>query len=342
LSHYDEARMPDAVGSLVRLFVCLCALALFCFANDTQKEALGAISRAQQLSQIRFASAPPFHIQASFVSYGETGTTSGTYMEHWVSGLQWRRETVIGDFRRTEVGSGTKQWMLDSSPKVPPEAGTPSRLLDAWNFNMDFWKIKNVRDVIMGGAQARCLETVKDATGGKSALCFDSASGTLVARVTPIELLDRVEDHTCRFLDYQKFGLKVFPRLIRCFDADKLKLELQITELNTPDTFSADLFAQPTGAQETMNCPSPIKPPKVIYSPGPSLPKHENPRQDVVLQVLVGKDGRPHDIKVTQSVDSAFDDAAMQAVRQWKFDPSRCEGVPIENQVVVRVGFHVY
>jgi len=48
----------------------------------------------------------------------------------------------------------------------------------------------------------------------------------------------------------------------------------------------------------------------------------------VVLHVLVGEDGRVQNLNVVQSVLS-LDEAAVQAVKQWKFKPALKGGLPV-------------
>ena len=62
----------------------------------------------------------------------------------------------------------------------------------------------------------------------------------------------------------------------------------------------------------------------------------------MVLHVMVGKDGKPRDISITRSIDKAFDDAAIRAVRRWKFEPAKCDGEPIEVEIMVEVQFNVF
>ena len=300
------------------------------------------MERSRQLSDIRATDAPAFRLKASITLYGEKGANEGTHNEYWVSGTQWRRETVTGDFHRIEVGMGNKRWLLDSTKDLPPDAVEPGQTLAVWKLNPEVWKAGTIREKALDGQTLRCLETKPNPMGGKSALCFDKATGFLVAKVVPHELQERIADQTCRYNDYQKFGEKTFPRLVRCFDDGKLRSEIRVIELNTPDKLGAELFAQPDGAQEAMNCQGVPKAPKPVYTPDPVLPRKENPSNPVVLWVRLGKDGKPQDLRVVRSIDKAFDSAAVDAVRRRKFEPAKCEGEPIETQTNVEVVFRVF
>ena len=58
--------------------------------------------------------------------------------------------------------------------------------------------------------------------------------------------------------------------------------------------------------------------------------------------LVVGPDGRTHDIRVQQSLGMGLDEKAIEAIRQWKFEPGRKDGIPVAVQVDVEVNFHLY
>jgi TonB family protein len=61
-----------------------------------------------------------------------------------------------------------------------------------------------------------------------------------------------------------------------------------------------------------------------------------------VLWLIVGTDGRPRDISVLQSLGMGLDEKAIEALRHWRFEPGRKDGVPVAVQVNVEVNFHLY
>ena len=63
---------------------------------------------------------------------------------------------------------------------------------------------------------------------------------------------------------------------------------------------------------------------------------------DVVLRVLVDRDGRPRTIEVERSSDSTLlDGAAVEAVEQWVFNPGVRDGKPVEGWVLVPISFRL-
>jgi TonB family protein len=60
---------------------------------------------------------------------------------------------------------------------------------------------------------------------------------------------------------------------------------------------------------------------------------------EVVLEIVVRRDGGVGDVRVLQGLGAGLDQRAVQAVRQWKFDPARLKGTPVDVLVEVAVEF---
>ena len=60
---------------------------------------------------------------------------------------------------------------------------------------------------------------------------------------------------------------------------------------------------------------------------------------DVVLEIVVRRDGSVGDVRIRRSLDRGLDQRAIDAVRQWRFAPARRHGVAVDVFVEVAVGF---
>jgi protein TonB len=58
----------------------------------------------------------------------------------------------------------------------------------------------------------------------------------------------------------------------------------------------------------------------------------------VVIEAVIGTDGKVRDAKVLRSIP-LLDQAAVEAVRQWEYTPSRLNGVPVPVIMTVTVNF---
>src|SRR5579884_3868113 len=96
--------------------------------------------------------------------------------------------------------------------------------------------------------------------------------------------------------------------------------------------------------RRTPPVPCGVTSPRLIYGPEPEFSEEAREAKHqgtVVLQVVVGTDGRTHDIRVTQSLGMGLDEKAIEAIRGWKFEPSRKDGVPVAVLVDIEVNFHL-
>jgi TonB family protein len=88
-----------------------------------------------------------------------------------------------------------------------------------------------------------------------------------------------------------------------------------------------------------------ISMPRVIYDPEPEYTdeaRKVKQQGNVLLACVVGTDGRIHDARVQRALGLGLDQKAIEAVRRWKFEPSRYNGKPVAVRIVVEVNFRMY
>jgi TonB family protein len=62
----------------------------------------------------------------------------------------------------------------------------------------------------------------------------------------------------------------------------------------------------------------------------------------VVLDAIIGTDGSMQEIRIKQPAGMGLDEAAIEAVQQWKYSPTMLMGVPVEVETVIKVVFKAY
>ena len=85
-----------------------------------------------------------------------------------------------------------------------------------------------------------------------------------------------------------------------------------------------------------------IEPPSLVFEVKPDYPEDARRRTiegDVVLEIVVRRDGSVGDVRVLKSLGASLDQRAIEAVRQWRFDPARRRGTPVDVLVEVSVEF---
>ncbi len=85
-----------------------------------------------------------------------------------------------------------------------------------------------------------------------------------------------------------------------------------------------------------------VKPPRVTYSLNPDYPKaarKSGKEGTVVVWLIVGSDGLPHNVKVVRSLSADLDDAAVDAAKKWRFAPATKDGKPVSVQINIEIPF---
>jgi len=88
-----------------------------------------------------------------------------------------------------------------------------------------------------------------------------------------------------------------------------------------------------------------VSPPRQIYSPEPEFSEEARKAKyqgTCTLALIVGIDGRPTDIHVVSSLGMGLDEKAIEAVRNWRFEPAMKDGHPVRVPIQVEVDFHLY
>src|SRR5215813_160593 len=85
--------------------------------------------------------------------------------------------------------------------------------------------------------------------------------------------------------------------------------------------------------------PKPISTPDPEYSEEARKAKYQG---TCVLWLIVGPDGKPRDIRVSRTLGLGLDEKAIEAVKQWKFEPAMKDGKPVAVQINVEVDFRLY
>lgn len=91
------------------------------------------------------------------------------------------------------------------------------------------------------------------------------------------------------------------------------------------------------GGRFTQARPGYFRNPPPVY---PEEARRQGREGLVLLRVTVNDEGKPESINILQSSGFVLlDDAAISAVKEWKFKPARFNGIPVESQVEVPMQF---
>ena len=88
-----------------------------------------------------------------------------------------------------------------------------------------------------------------------------------------------------------------------------------------------------------------ISAPTAISSPDPQYTEEARRAKKqgmCTLWLIVDSTGRPRDIRVVRGLGFGLDEKALEAVRNWRFQPALKDGKPVDVQISVEVEFHLY
>ncbi|HYQ03202.1 MAG TPA: TonB family protein [Polyangiaceae bacterium] len=105
---------------------------------------------------------------------------------------------------------------------------------------------------------------------------------------------------------------------------------------------SHSAFAQANSAETPGHQPKLTKLPKLVHfeeAPYPESEKAEGKTASVVLQIAIDDKGGVVDAVVQQGAGAAFDQAALQAVKLFKFDPAEIDNKPAPVKITYRYDF---
>ncbi|HEY2116588.1 MAG TPA: TonB family protein, partial [Candidatus Angelobacter sp.] len=94
----------------------------------------------------------------------------------------------------------------------------------------------------------------------------------------------------------------------------------------------------------TIKDPS-VKAPRALHTPEPKFSRSARKQRiegTVTLSMIIGIDGRAHDLKVVKSLEPSLDANAIEAVKNWKFAPATKDGHPVAVEMRLEVDYKLW
>jgi periplasmic protein TonB len=88
-----------------------------------------------------------------------------------------------------------------------------------------------------------------------------------------------------------------------------------------------------------------ISAPQAVSTPDPEYTdeaRNAKTQGMCILWLIVDDKGVPRNIRVVRGLGFGLDAKAIEAVKQWRFQPAMKDGRPVNVQISVEVGFHLY
>jgi protein TonB len=88
-----------------------------------------------------------------------------------------------------------------------------------------------------------------------------------------------------------------------------------------------------------------VSAPRPLFTPDPEYSEEARKAKyqgTCLLWMIVGSDGRPREVRVARGLGMGLDEKAIQAVKQWKFEPAMKDGHAVAVVMNVEVSFRLY
>jgi len=88
-----------------------------------------------------------------------------------------------------------------------------------------------------------------------------------------------------------------------------------------------------------------VSAPRLIVSPDPEYSEEARKAKyqgTCVVWMILGADGRPQKLKIQRALGMGLDEKALEAVKQWRFEPAKKDNQPVAVAISVEVNFHLY
>lgn len=303
----------------------------------------------------------PWHMKASYQIYDQNGnpTERGAYEYWWaspsVNRSTWTRGAVTqsdwhtADGRRFQTNAGGALHLFET--RFPKELFAP---LPGANDD-DLKQTWLQRDsVAFGNLKVPCVKVLTNRVELQTP-SFPAASplNNVVAMYcfdpkAPILLLKSLNDGvTERYESYIGVQDRDLPRTFEESVDNRKILTATLVAVGALDP-SDPALVPPSDAKSDSSLPAEVAARVMsrqrVKDPNPQYP--ERAKQDrlsgtVMLEAVIGKDGKTHDLQVISTPSPMLTDPSVQAVDKWEYKPYLLNGEPVDVRTTIYVTFAI-
>jgi TonB family protein len=306
--------------------------------GDRTQEGKDLINAAIEKTNI-FA-LPHFALKGNIQIKDKGKPINGAYLLVWNGPDEWKEEISLPGYFEKQVGAKGVVYLkrtVDFTPlrieQLHSTLGYGSSLGPGLNSFVQIAPrsgetVQKISDRKIRGIKAKCVEITSVEKNNRE-VCIDASSGTLLRKDS--------------FLDKEMMptDTKVFPRLLSYEEHGDPIIEVRITELSTSHTFSSADFMAPTDASSRPGCMNPV-PFHMIHRVDPKYPQEDRQSRTqgtVSVYALIAKDGSVQNARVVSGVSTGLNNATLDAIKQWHYEPATCNGVPVDTETVLTANY---
>jgi TonB family protein len=312
---------------------------------DMPSDPAALLALAAKKNGLQNAGIGPWHIKATYQLLDDAGAVkeTGTFEEFRVSEKVYKLSYASPSFNQTDY-SNDKGSFRTGSPDWPDGAASSvHRALFPKLPSSDHLKglRLSIADKTAVAVELKCVSVEGNFSNGpsyKNIYCLDKTRPSL--RI----ITGTGDGYQTVFNDIFEFAGTYTARDFTITRMDKQFVRVHIDLLEQLSQLDQSIIAAPPDAKAVLHsslASAVFKPGKTVFQVDPQYPpeaKKAGVRGTVLIQTIVGKDGKIMDLRAV-SGPSMLIQAAVDCVRQWSFTPFLADGVPFEPQIEVSVVF---
>jgi TonB family protein len=319
----------------------LISIAATCTAADSKSvEAQQLLAQVKKNTQLYSDNVHPYHLRAVLTIYAfGSAPITGSADVKWASAERWRYEARFGQYGIVEIHTGKDQYWRKRSVSYEPN---PARFVRT---ALDFavprveWDepalIKEVKHDSWHGIGVTCVTRQIEHGHSPRELCIDTAKA--------LPLREPFDPYEWQYSDYISLAGKFIPRQLDLTKDGKPYVAIRLEKVESVPIADAEFAAGP-GFEARPWCDKttpakPVKRPDPHYPPAARLQGLE---ATVVVFGEVGLDGQFHNPAVITTGGPDFDAEAIDALKNWRFQPASCHGIPIPVEINIEINFKLY
>jgi TonB family protein len=320
--------MKRHLGRLGFLLAFLLWQGLCVSAADDEVALRNIFEKARSISNLKAPGMPGFRLSGELRIWGKKGSPSqGKYLYAWTPEGKWREEINLSGYKRVRSGDGKEFWQVRSSATENPSVFELDQLLRIGH-KLDFEKgdtLKKLHSENVDGTEADCLR-YESHRGLVETFCFNPSSGELL-KYTPENNSSEVPWRAPwqEYSQFQEWSGKRFPRTLRGFNGKHLVMELQLGDITSLPEPPKDYFDAPESATLWSDCTAGAEwQVKDMTQPSYPVSARMNSKEGTVsLYAVIEEDGHVSGLHVLHSAGTELDQAASNAVTQWRYERSQ-------------------
>lgn len=349
-----SCRVKKYLLAAVLLFVIPSLLAQSDTTGTVPGDANALLAKAAPYYDYQSSEMKPWHVRYHYQYFDIKGMPSAEgEFDYWWSAKVSRASWTHGTQSHVEWHSadGKEMRSVTGDDVTSLEHRLVSALLPRFAKTADFdsgdWKLKYFTMTYPSGT-LDCAGSVRSADNRIASLhniwpsyCFEGHDPVLVASHENGTIMTFYGNN-------QPFHHHNFPGEIQIFYAGMKRVDANLEELSgvlaEDAAFTPSMDAKPYIQRTTMiTVPIFQMPPLVITTKvNPTYPLGAAATRvggTVVVAATIDKEGKVKDASVVSSPGAAFSDAALDAVRQWRYKPIMVNGQPMELHTTISVNF---